>query len=239
MSVRGLLGAQSLFMYRLLCIFLCSGFLSAVESAPVALEQTISRFVMREIQGLARNGDVTVIVAPLDPATQVGACANPEVFIPRGSRLWGAVNIGVRCAEPATWTVYVPVEVRVRGRYFAAARKIPAGRVLSKGDVVERTGELTALPDGVLVELDQVIGKRTRVGIAPELPLRATQLEQLPVIRQGQGVTVLLKGVSFSVTSKGKALSNAREGESVRVKSESGRTFYGIARAGGVVEVSY
>jgi flagella basal body P-ring formation protein FlgA len=46
-------------------------------------------------------------------------------------------------------------------------------------------------------------------------------------------------GPGFTVSSSGKALTNALEGQLVQVRTDSGQTVSGIARAGGVVEISH
>jgi len=46
-------------------------------------------------------------------------------------------------------------------------------------------------------------------------------------------------GVGFSVSSEGKALGNALAGQIVQVRTNNGQTVSGIARPGGVVEVSH
>lgn len=215
-----------------LLILLC---LPMLADAAEILEGPIRRFVQRETQGSA--GKTSVTVGALSAGTRIGECANPDVFIPSGSRLWGVLNIGVRCAEPSQWTVYVPVEVRVHGRYLVARRKLGAGTVVGEQDISEREGELTSLPANVLTETGQAVGKRIRVGIAIDTPLRAEHLVQLPVIRQGQTVRLVIRGPNFSVSSDGKALANANEGESLRVKTAAGHTVTGTARSNGVVEV--
>lgn len=215
-----------------LLLVLC---LPLLANAGETLEGPIKRFVERETQD--SPGKTSVTVGALSAGTRIGECVNPDVFIPSGSRLWGALNIGVRCAAPSTWTVYVPVEVRVHGRYLVARRKLVAGVTVGEQDISEREGELTSLPGNVLTETGQALGKRVRIGVASDTPLRAEHLVQLPVIRQGQAVRLVIRGASFSVSSEGKALANANEGESLRVKTAAGDTVTGTARSNGVVEV--
>jgi flagellar basal body P-ring formation protein FlgA len=209
--------------------------LLVADATAETLEGAIKRFVQRETQGVP--GRISVTVGALSAGTRIGECANPEVFVPSGSRLWGTLNIGVRCAEPSQWTVYVPVEVRVHGRYLVARRKLVAGTLVSEQDISDREGELTSLPANVLTETGQAVGKYVRVGVGADTPLRAEHLVQLPVIRQGQAVRVVIRGAGFSVSSDGKALANAHEGESLRVKTAAGHTVTGTARSNGVVEV--
>jgi flagella basal body P-ring formation protein FlgA len=58
------------------------------------------------------------------------------------------------------------------------------------------------------------------------------------VVRQGQTVKTVSRGAGFSVSSEGRALHNAQEGQIVQVRTPSGQTVSGIARSGGIVEMS-
>jgi flagella basal body P-ring formation protein FlgA len=58
-------------------------------------------------------------------------------------------------------------------------------------------------------------------------------------VQQGQNVKTVSNGPGFSVSSEGKALSNAVAGQLVQVRTNSGETVSGIARPGGIVEVPH
>jgi flagella basal body P-ring formation protein FlgA len=51
-------------------------------------------------------------------------------------------------------------------------------------------------------------------------------------------VRITAKGPGFSVSSEGKALNNATEGQVVQVRTSSGQTVSGIARPSGIVEIT-
>lgn len=206
-------------------------------AAPSGLEESIRRFAQIQTQGLP--GSVQISVGPLDPRSQLGPCSSYEPFIPAGSRLWGKTNIGVKCTSPSIWTVYVPINVVVSGHYLKAARMLPAGQAITGNDIEVAQGDLTKLPDGILTDPAQAIGKPPRIGLAAGQPLRADQLVVPPAIRQGQSVKLITRGPGFSVSSEGKALTNAGEGQTVQVRGASGQTVSGIARAGGIVEITY
>lgn len=206
-------------------------------AAPDALEETIRRFAQIQTQGLP--GVVQIAVGPLDPRSQLGPCSSYEPFTPAGSRLWGKTNIGVKCLSPSIWTVYVPITVTVSGRYLKAARPLSPGQAIAANDIEVAQGDLTQLPETILTDPAQAIGKPPRIGLAAGQPLRADQLVVPPVVRQGQTVKLVTRGPGFVVSTEGKALTNAGEGQTVQVRGASGQTISGIARPGGVVEISF
>nr|WP_291983235.1 flagellar basal body P-ring formation chaperone FlgA [Candidatus Accumulibacter sp. ACC005] len=58
-------------------------------------------------------------------------------------------------------------------------------------------------------------------------------------VQQGQSVKLQSTGAGFSVSNEGKALNNASDGQIAQVRTASGQVVSGVARPGGVVEVTY
>ena len=56
---------------------------------------------------------------------------------------------------------------------------------------------------------------------------------------QGQSVKLVSQGPGFKVSSDGRAINNALEGQIAQVRSASGQVISGVARAGGIIEVNY
>lgn len=203
----------------------------------VALARTAESFVLRETQGLP--GRVSVQVGALDTRLVLSRCAAPEPFLPPGTRLWGNAAVGVRCAAPLPWTVFIPVQVRVEGPVLTAARPLAAGHPLAATDLVMLESDLTRLPAGVVTELRDAVGKVTTTALAAGQPLRSGLLRAPRVLQQGQTVKVLAKGPGFSVSAEGRALSHATDGQVVQARVSGGQVVSGIARQGGIVEVTY
>ena len=201
-----------------------------------ALYGSIDNYLQTQTQGLP--GKVTYSVGQLDTRTQLPPCDAFEPFLPAGSRLWGKATVGVRCLGPSSWTVYVAVQVRVSGNYLIAARPMSAGYVIGAADVVVRSGDLGSLPTNVITDPGQAIGKTVKNGFGAGQPLRSDLLTAPWAVLQGQTVKTVASGPGFSVSSEGRALNNAVEGQLVQVRTPSGQTVSGIARANGIVEVA-
>ncbi len=210
--------------------------LPLLAQAQNTLYSTLDDYLRTQTQGLP--GKVTYSISQLDSRTQLSPCSAFEPFLPVGSRLWGKATVGVRCLGPATWTVYVPVQVNVAGDYFISARTMPAGYVIGAADIVVRSGDLSTLPATVITDQNQAIGKTVKNGFSAGQPLRSDQLIAAWAVQQGQSVKMLSSGPGFSVSSEGKALNNAVAGQLVQVRTNTGQTLSGIARPGGIVEIS-
>ena len=205
--------------------------------AQTPLYSALGDYLRTQTQGLP--GKVTYSMGQLDTRTQLAPCESFEPFLPAGSRLWGRSTVGVRCLGPANWTIYIPVQVNVRGNYLISARTMSAGYVIGPTDIIVRSGDLSTLPASTVTNQTQAIGKSVKIGMAAGQPLRSDQLIEPWAVLQGQNVRTVSNGVRFSVSSEGVAVSNAIAGQVVQVRTPSGQMVSGIAQPGGIVEVSH
>lgn len=217
-----------------LCLLMATPHVSQAQTQP--LYSALDNYLRTQTQGLP--GKVTYTIGQLDTRTQLSACDAFEPFLPAGSKLWGKATVGVRCLGPSSWTVYVPVQVRITGDYLIAARTLPAGYVLGAGDITTRSGDLGNLPANIVTDEKQAIGRTVKNGFAAGQALRGDLLIAPLAVLQGQTVRTVARGLGFSVSSEGRALNNAAEGQLVQVRTPSGQTVSGIARANGVVEIA-
>ncbi|PKO33511.1 MAG: flagellar basal body P-ring formation protein FlgA [Betaproteobacteria bacterium HGW-Betaproteobacteria-7] len=208
---------------------------AAAAEADVVID-TAERYVRLQTQGLP--GQVRITMGRLD-IERLPPCSAHEAYAPPGSRLSGRTHIGVRCLGPNIWSVLVPVQIAVTGNYVVTTRPLAAGQVVQTGDVATLSGDIASLPTGIISTPDQAVGKTLRNALAAGQPLRGDQLVAPLVIRQGQTVRVISRGTGFAVSSEGRALTNANEGQVVQVRMASGQTISGIALDDGSVEISF
>ena len=228
--IRRLLAGLGLF----LAVFVLTARPAAAQASP--LYNTLEEYVRAQTQGLP--GKVSFTLSPLDNRTQLPACQAFEPFLPAGGKLWGKSTVGVRCLGPSAWTIYVGVQVSVVGNYLVSSRNLAGGSLLAAEDVAVRNGDLSALPASILTDPAQAVGKTLKNGLAAGQPLRSDLTIAPWAVQQGQNVRTVSSGPGFSVSSEGRALNNAAEGQVVQVRTVSGQMVSGIARAGGIVEVA-
>ncbi len=208
----------------------------AIQSA-ASIHQAVEQFVRQQTSGLP--GKIGYTIGAIDARLVLPACGALEIFVPAGGRLWGPTNLGVRCGGPAQWTIYVNVDVRVGGSYLTASRALAPGQVISAADIATQSGDLTLLPQGVLANIENAVGRIAVSSIAAGQPLRFDQLRAPLAVQQGQSVKLLSGGNGFRVSAEGRALNNAQEGQLAQVRTNGGQTVSGVARAGGTVEVAF
>lgn len=210
---------------------------SALRQDPALVHQVAEQFLHAQARGLP--GQVSITVSKLDPRLDLAACAAPQAFMPTGSRVWGKTTVGIRCTVPTPWTVYIQATVSVVAGYIVSAVPLAQGQIVSASDLATMQGDLTALPTGIITDASQAIGRTVTLSLQAGTALRQDSLRSLPAVQQGQTVRLVSVGPGFQVSAEGQALTSASEGQLVQARTQNGQMIRGVAKAGGVVEVSY
>jgi len=201
-----------------------------------ALRAVVEQYLQTQTAGLP--GQVAIKVGQVDPRTSLAACPAPQAFQQPGARAWGKTTVGVRCTAPSSWTVYIQATVNVVADYVAAAVPLAQGAPVEAGQLVMMKGDIAAMPNGIITDMAQAIGRTPTASLPAGTPLRMDTLKSKPVVQQGQTVRLVSKGTNFSVSSEARAINNAGEGQVAQARTGSGTLVSGTARAGGIIEVA-
>jgi flagella basal body P-ring formation protein FlgA len=220
-------------------LFVLCGLVQAAPSIQNvnALRAVVEQFLQTQAAGLP--GEVSVKVGAVDPRTALAHCPAPEAFLQPGARAWGKTTVGVRCTAPSSWTIFIQAQVNVKADYVAAAVPLAQGQPVEQGQLMLVKGDIAAMPNGIVTDMAQAIGRTPTVSLAAGTPLRLDTLRSKPVVQQNQAVRLVLNGNGFSVSAEGRAIGTAGEGQVVQVRTPSGTVVSGTARAGGMVEVAF
>lgn len=189
-----------------------------------------------QTQSAGQPGKVLVKIGAVDPRLSLAACPAPEAFQQPGARPWGKTTVGVRCTAPV-WTIFLQAQVSVVADYVTAAVPLAQGQAIDASQLATMQGDIAAMPNGIITDMRQAIGRTPTVSLPAGTPLRLDTLKSKPVVQQNQAVRIVSRGENFSVSGEGKAIGNAAEGQVVQVRTPRGAIISGTARAGGVVEV--
>jgi flagella basal body P-ring formation protein FlgA len=200
-----------------------------------ALRKLAEGFLQAQSAGLP--GKVTIKVGAVDPRLALAACPAPEAFQQPGARPWGKTTVGVRCTAPV-WSMFLQAQVSVVADYVTAAVPLAQGQAIDAGQLATMQGDIAAMPNGIITDMAQAIGRTPTVSLPAGTPLRLDSLKSTPVVQQNQAVRIVSQGANFSVSGEGKAIGNAAEGQVVQVRTPRGAIISGTARNGGIVEVA-
>jgi len=201
-----------------------------------AIRRAVDDFLGIQIKGLP--GKATYSIGRIDADRLAGVCQGFDVSMGNGARPWGKTQVVVNC-RGGTWKLWVPVQIRVVAEYLVIARPITAGQKLTEADIRGQLGELSDLPNGVLMDKEQAVGRAAIASLAAGRPLRADMLRQPTVVQQGQSVKVIGTGNGFQVANEGRAITSAAVGQVTQVRLNSGQVLSGVVRADGSVEIRF
>jgi flagella basal body P-ring formation protein FlgA len=199
------------------------------------LDQKVAAFL--KTQSAGSPGKVEISAHPIDKNLNLSFCPAPQVFFPSNSKAWGKTTVGIQCGQPTPWNIYVEANVSIVGDYVVAANHLTQGQSLTSADLMLQKGDLTTLPAGFFTDTSAAVGRVARVSLASGSIIKQEMLKMPIIVTQGQNVRVNGVGQGFSVSTEGQALTNAVEGELVKVRVQNGTIISGVAKNNGQIEV--
>lgn len=217
-----------------LMLLLVSGVAWADEE-PVA--EQVRQLALAAGQRTLPGARVEVEVGQLDPRLHLAPCERVQPYLPNGSKPWGKTRVGLRCEQGAThWNVFLPVTVKVFGRGLVAAAALPAGTTLAETDLREEEVDL-AVGGSAITSAQAALGRTLLRALNPGDALHQSDLKQRQYFAAGQTVQLVAVGSGYQVSGEGQALTPGLEGQTVRVRTDSGRVVTGQAVADHRVEI--
>lgn len=165
-----------------------------------------------------------------------------EVIAPRGCNYLGRVCLSIVFRVNGAYEN----KVRVTGRVNLFKKVVHTNRTLKRHEVitpediqlVER--DVTYLPEQVLSDSQEAVGKRTIRSIGAYEVLTKNLVESRPLIKKGDITTILLESETLRVVDKGKARQNGYLGDRIRVLNiGSKREIYARVVDKSTVEVEF
>lgn len=216
--------------------------LSFAQSEPQFQDTNSLRIAAQEFlstQTTGFPGQMKITIGKIDNRLKLPACLNVSPFLLPGSKPWGKISMGIRCSTPKPWTIYVSAQIEITANYYVTTTPLSQGQLIGVTDIRQVSGDLSALPTGVVTNPSQVIGRSLLTSLASGSVLRIDALKSTPVIQQGQSIKVMSAGPGFQVTTEALALNNANEGQVAKAKTISGQLVSGIARVGGIIDINF
>lgn len=221
---------------------LLTGAVNSQAAAPAQSTQSILDFVRQFLLSnpdLQRRPEVMVQPGHLDSRLQLSQCSQAlEATLAPGAQLIGKTTVGVSCAAPTPWTLYVTAQVSVYDMVYQTARPLPRDHIITESDLLAVKLDLGSLNRGYYLNKQDLIGKQTRRPLAQNQILNPGAIKAPRLIKRGEQVALLANSAGFSIRMAGQALSDGHEGEQIRVKNlSSNRIVEGVVTAQGVVTV--
>ncbi|MDH5180187.1 MAG: flagellar basal body P-ring formation chaperone FlgA [Gammaproteobacteria bacterium] len=228
--------AAILCLTGLLCLPLSARVLEPIQPHG-ALVDSVTQFVKQQFSS---GFQVYTQVGKIDPHLRLSACTKPpEAFYPVGARKMGITNIGIRCLGEKTWTIYLPVHIKVYGDAVVSKHSLPRGSVLQASDLGMAKQELSRAMNGYYTDIEQLVGMSLKRNLAQGTILQPSIVNQRHMVKRGDLITILAETNGLAIRVKGKAMMDGFRGQSIRVRNfRSKRELQGEVIAPGTVKIN-
>lgn len=228
---------------KLILSLLCGLFASFNLSAGTLhaldrIEQVAYEYAVKQAQASYDNPQITM--DSLDDRLRLESCESAlEAFSTKDVVGLGNQTIGVKCNSPVTWTVYVPIKVKVMKLVVVATKPLSSNQLIKKDDIKLQQWDIGTLQHGYLNNPKSVVGQQLKHPISMGSVIKPNSLQAEKVVRRGEQIMLVAMAGKMEVRMTGTALDDATLGQRVKVKnSTSKRVVEGVVDAPGIVKVS-
>jgi flagellar basal body P-ring formation protein FlgA len=224
----------------LLCYLLTSvtGYADDLQSRE-SIEHTAYMYAFEQVQTSYDNAQIEM--APLDNRLRLHACNTPlEAFTTNNRKVGlGKQTIGVKCSSPVTWSLYVPVKVKVFRPVVIASQPLAANQIITKSDIRVVSLDIGSFNQGYIKNPEHIIGQQLKYRLSMGTVINPNSLKQQKIIKRGELISLVAIAGKMEVRMSGKALSDGTLGQRVRVKNlSSKRVVEGVVDGPGVIKIT-
>lgn len=209
-----------------------------LDPAWLAQVERLAGEAARQAFGAGTPTRVEVSAGPLDARLRLAPCGRVEIYWPAGHRPWGRTRVGLRCAQgPVAWNVTAPLTVQVWAPALVTTQPLPTGALLEERHLRIGEADWAERDAPVMLSASALLGRALARPIAAGSAVRADDLKRRQWFAAGDVVRLQAIGPGFSVGGEGTAMTPGIEGQTVRVRTESGRVVSGTAVGDRLVEL--
>jgi flagellar basal body P-ring formation protein FlgA len=190
----------------------------------------------------ASAGETTVTVGQLDSRLRLAHCPPKEISaaLPAGMTLQARATVGVSCAGPVHWTVFVPVTIESKIDVLVLTHAVNRDARLTAADVTVETRKTSGPGNAYLAKLEELGGRTVRRPLAAGTTLSVDMFTPDLIVRRGQEVTLLSSGGTVEVRAYGRAMVDGAAGSRIQVQNlSSQRVVEGVVESADRVRVAW
>lgn len=209
--------------YAFLCIFI-NGLFSSTLFANEAQQQIIdavTQAAATHVDTLFPEGHVRkeIQVGALDNRLQLATCENLHVTLLANQRYNRRINAKVACLSSASWSITVPLSLRVFKLVAVASNQLVRNHRIQAEDIRFAEIDLDKLKHGYFTSSQALLGMQLKRNLMPEAPFTPKLLTLPVVIQRGEQVIISAQSSSLLIKTNGVALSNGSLGQKIPIKN--------------------
>ena len=144
-----------------------------------------------------------------------------EVVAPRQWEGWGHASLAliIRVDGHVKKNIPIWVEVEALSDMVVTTRQLEQGQVIRASDVALQKRDLATVGGKLCSKIEDVVGKRLKASVRGNMVLRSDQVERVPIIKNGQLVTIVLENELIRITASGRSKGAGAAGDLVVVQN--------------------
>jgi len=151
----------------------------------------------------------------------------------------GVCLVGIEGRHGLDTNVYVPFKIQVKRVLFSLKRNLKKGETVRLDDLTSKEtflqGAATPYPAGA----EEIVGRSAKKEISAGEIIVKQMLEEQLVLAKGEIVNMTLESKKLLVQAKGVALEKGKMGDTVRVRSASGKEVIGKVTGSNSISVEF
>lgn len=201
---------------------------SVAEQPPFLTEPevrtAVERYLAEKLRGRSWDTSITQLAFPQNVRLPKGV-RDLEIVAPASWDGWGSVSMALLVRVNGVVEKNLPLRLTVDAKteMVVANRQLLTGTVLSEGDLSLQQREVAQAGGLHVRAIEDVIGMKLRSMVRSGTPIKSNQLEKVPVIRNGQLVTIVAESDGFRMTVTGRAKSSGGVGDIIKVENLDSR----------------
>ncbi|GAB4272779.1 MAG: flagellar basal body P-ring formation chaperone FlgA [Methylomicrobium sp.] len=216
-----------------------NSYATATYQAHESIYRTVTEFISDNVN--ASEEDYEIHVSSLDDRLKLPECAHElTAFTAHHERLKsGRFSVGVRCAGPQTWTIFVTGKLQIFENVLVLNQPVRRGQMLTRQMLSLDKRDRSKLRGGHFNDPDWVENKQATRSLPAGTVLNYSNIKDAVLIKRGEKIMISASSPEFHVRMPGQALMDGIKGQSIRVKNESsGRTIAATVIEPGLVSVT-
>jgi flagella basal body P-ring formation protein FlgA len=186
-------------------------------------------------------GESTVTAGQLDSRLRLARCAAKGLTasLPAGMAVQARATVGVTCAGPTHWTVYVPVTVESKINVLVLTHAVNRDARLTAADVTVETRRTAGPGNAYLASPAELGGRTVRRPLPTGTVLSVDMFTPDLIVHRGQAVTLVSSGSAVEVRAGGRAMTDGAAGARIQVQNLSSlRVVEGVVESADLVRVA-
>jgi len=142
-----------------------------------------------------------------------------KVIPPKVMNGMGTIPLSIHFLVNGEFYKKVKTTVKIKIFKEVVVTKKPIGRyrTITQDDVYMQKMDITNLPNDIITNYKDVLGKRVRRNIWAKVVLRAKYIEFPPLVKRGDTVLIIAESEKMIITALGEVRKSGRRGERVKV----------------------